>query len=124
MGLAHMMNVDKTALLCDMAETYRIYDVKRFPARYIAMLACGLKADSRIKTKMAGVELLPPNSLLYAIIADELKAIRYGLMGDKKNKPVFVTEIMENGLPEKENMSFDSGADFEAYRKKILAKVK
>lgn len=124
MGLAHMIHVDKTALLCDLAETYQIYDVKSFPARYIAMLACGLKADSRIKTKMAGVELLPPNSLLFAFIVDELRIIRYWLMGDKKNKPVFVTDIMENGLPEKDNMGFNSGAEFEEYRKKILAKVK
>ena len=124
MGLAHMIHVDKTALLCDMAETYHIYDVNRFPARYIAMLACGLKADSRIKTKMAGVELLPPNSLLYAFIVDELRIIRYGLMGDKKNKPVFVTEIMENGLPEKEFKGFDTAEDFNKWRDGILERAK
>ena len=124
MGLAHMIHVDKTALLCDMAETYHIYDVNRFPARYIAMLACGLKADSRIKTKMAGVELLPPNSLLYAFIVDELRIIRYRLMGDKKNKPVFVTEIMENGLPEKEFKGFDTAEDFNKWRDGILERAK
>ena len=124
MGLAHMIRVDKMALICDLAETYQIYDVKSFPARYIAMLACGLKADSRIKTKMAGVELLPPNSLLHAIIADELKAIRYWLMGDKNNKPVFVTDIMENGLPEKEFKGFDTAEEFNKWRDGILERAK
>lgn len=118
-----MLREDKEALICDMAETYHIFDIFSYPARLIAVLACGLKADSRIKTKMAGVQLLPPNSLLYALIIDELRVIRYFLTGGKE-KPVFVSSIMENGFPEKDSMGFDSGAEFEAYRKRILAKVK
>lgn len=123
MGLARMIKEDKTALICDLAETYQIYDMYSYKARFIATLACGLKADSRIKTKMAGVTISPPNSLLYALIVDELRAIRYWLMGGKE-KPMFISDIMENGLPEKDNMGFNSGAEFEEYRKKILSKVK
>lgn len=118
-----MMNVDKTALICDLAETYRIYDTHGIKARYIATLACGLKADSRIKTKMAGVNMLPPNSLLYALIVDELRLIRYWLIGDKKNKPQFVTELMENGLPEKELEGFDTVKEFEAKRREIIERL-
>lgn len=87
-------------------------------------MACGLKADSRIKTKMAGVKASPPNLLLLALIVDELRAIRYGLTGDKKNKPVFVMDVMTKGIPDKETKGFDSGAEFEAFRASILAKVK
>ena len=123
MGLAHMLHEDRTALLCDFAETYNIYDTRRFPARYIAMLACGLKADSRIKTKLAGVKVSPPNSLLYALIVDELRVIRYWLSGDKKNAPEFVTEIMHNGLPEKETQGFNTAEEFERKRREIIERI-
>lgn len=124
MGLAHMMTVDRTAVICDLAETYQIYDYRRLPARFVATLACGLKADSRIMTKMAGVKISPPLLLLGALIVDELRAIRYGLMGDKKHEPVFVTDIMSEGLPEKELQGFDTVAAYEEARRKILEKVK
>lgn len=124
MGLAHMLHVDRTAVLCDLAETYNVYDTQRFPARYIAMLACGLKPDSRIMMKMAGVQTSPPNLLLFALIVDELRLLRYSFMGDKKHKPVLVTDLIENGIPQKETISFSTGAEFDAYRAKILEKVK
>ena len=124
MGLAYMQRFDKTALVCDFAETYHIYDYRKLPARLAATLACGLKPDSRIKTKMAGVKTSPPNLLLLALIVDELRAIRYGLMGDKRNKPVFVSELMENGLPEKETKGFSTVADFEAAKAKIMERIK
>jgi hypothetical protein len=118
-----MIREDKEALICDMAETYHIFDIFSYPARFIATLACGLKADSRIKTKMAGVNILPPNSLLYALIVDELRLVRYWLMGDKNNKPQFVTELMENGLPEKELEGFDTVKEFEAKRREIIERL-
>ena len=123
MGLAHMLKVDRTAVICDLAETYHIFNYRQLPATTVATLACGLKADSRIKTKMAGVNILPPNSLLYALIVDELRIIRYWLMGDKKNKPQFVTELMENGLPEKELEGFDTVKEFEAKRREIIERL-
>ena len=118
-----MLSIDRTAVICDLAETYQIFDYRRMPQRTVATLACGLKADSRIKTKMAGVKTSPPNSLLYALIVDELRAVRYGLMGDKKSKPVFVTDLMANGLPEKETESFSTAEEFEAKRREILERI-
>ena len=119
-----MLSIDRTAVICDLAETYQIYDYRRMPQRTVATLACGLKADSRIKTKMAGVKILPPNSLLYALIVDELRVIRYWIMGDKKNKPVFITDMMANGLPEKETKGFSTADEFEAKRREIIERIK
>ena len=124
MGLAHMLNVDRTAVVCDIAETYHIFSMEQLPMRMVATLACGLKADSRIMTKMAGVKVSPPLLLLGALIVDELRAIRYGLMGDKKHEPVFVTDIMSEGLPEKELQGFDTVAAYEEARRKIIEKAK
>ena len=124
MGLAHMMALDKTALICDLAETYQIYSMEQLPARVIATLACGLKADSRIQTKMAGVKISPPFVLLGALIVDELRALRYAMVGDKKHEPVFVTDIMAEGIPVKDTVSFESGAEFEQARQKIIEGLK
>lgn len=118
-----MVNVDRFALQCDFAETYNIYDYRALPARLAAVLACGLKADSRIMVKMAGVKVSPPNLLLLALIVDELRAVRFGLMGDKKKPPTFITNIMENGIPQKETQSFKSGAEFEKAMAQIREKL-
>ena len=123
MGLAHMLKVDRTAVICDLAETYHIFNYRQLPATTVATLACGLKADSRIKTTMAGVKMLPPNSLLYALVVDELRALRWGLMGDKKHKPVFVSDLIANGLPEKETVGFSTADEFEAKRREILERI-
>ena len=108
-----MLKVDRTAVICDMAETYHIYDLRLLPARTVAMLACGLKADSRIKTEMAGVKASPPSILLSAMIVDELRAIRHGWFGEKNKPPVYVTDIMENGIADDEPVGFASGEEFE-----------
>lgn len=124
MGLAHMLNVDRTAVVCDLAETYHIFSMEQLPMRMVATLACGLKADSRIMTKMAGVKVSPPLLLLGALIVDEIRALRFGLAGDKSTKPVFVTDLMADGLPEKELKGFSTVKDYEEARRKIIEKVK
>lgn len=124
MGLAHMLHVDRTAVLCDLAETYNVYDTQRFPARYIAMLACGLKPDSRIMQKMAGVQASPPNFLLYALIVDELRLLRYSFTGDGKQKPVLVTDLIEHGIPQKEVTGFLTGAEFDEWRRNMIERAK
>lgn len=48
MALAKMISIDRDALLCDLAETYHIYSMRGLPARTLAVLAFGLRADSRI----------------------------------------------------------------------------
>ena len=72
---------------------------------------------------MAGVKVSPPNSLLYALIVDELRSLRWGLMGDKKHMPTFVTEIMANGLPEKETRGFGTAEEFERKRREIIERI-
>ena len=123
MGLAHMLNIDRSAVVCDLAETYHIYSMDELPARVLATLACGLKADSRIKTKLAGVKVSPPFVLLGAMVVDELRAMRVGLFGGKE-KPVYVTEVMEKGFEQPKVMTFKTGADFEAERRRIIERKK
>ena len=47
-----MMAVDRDAWICDLAETYRIFDYRALPVGLLATLSFGLREDSRIKQKM------------------------------------------------------------------------
>lgn len=47
-GLAAILSEYNDELVCDLAETYRIYDYHQFKGRYIATLVCGLRPFSRV----------------------------------------------------------------------------
>ena len=49
-----MIRFDEDALICDLAETYHIYDYRSLPVKLVATLSAGLRDDSRIKLKAAG----------------------------------------------------------------------
>ena len=51
-----MLALDKDAFLCDMAETYHLFDIKSVNLPYLAVLASGLGVDSRIKLKAYGLK--------------------------------------------------------------------
>lgn len=110
-----MIKIDEEALICDFAETYQIYDYRSLPARKAAILAVGLRDDSRIKIKMNG-EKIPRNLFLQAVIADELNVICRLLSGTKKEFPSFVELLTgvrnENKAKKSDVICFDSPDDF------------
>lgn len=77
-----MLGVDRDALLCDLAETYHIFDLRALPVVTLAALSLGLREDSRIKMKIAGIEYVP-NYILLASIADSFKMLRYNLLAEE-----------------------------------------
>ena len=52
-----MIALDEDALTCDLAETYGIYEFRLLPPAKIAVLACGLSEDSRIKRTAADLRI-------------------------------------------------------------------
>ena len=64
MILVCMLNTDEEALVCDFAETYRIYNYKEIPCKMAAIYAKGLKENARIKMKLAGVKVTLEDMLL------------------------------------------------------------
>jgi hypothetical protein len=74
MTLAGMYRFDREALICDMAETYHIYDLRALPLRTVATLAVGLRENSRIKTKINGYKL-PIDYVFSAMIVDRLSLL-------------------------------------------------
>lgn len=110
--------------ICDMAETYHIYDYRGVPGRLLSTLAAGLRDDSRTIIKLSGAKV-PTQTLLLATIADELSGIAWAIGGDRNAKmPELITEKILEIKEEKPELSFASGEDFEKMRKAILEELR
>lgn len=119
-----MIREDKEALMCDLAETYHIYDYKELPPIKVATFAIGLRADSRIKMKLND-QKVPVETLLLAGVVDRLSILIWlqTIDGQKGiNRP---TMILDSLAPTKENKDrsiivFDSGEDFVKTRDELI----
>jgi hypothetical protein len=79
-----MLSADEDALICDLAETYGIFDYRALPARTLATLAVGLREDSRIKMHLIGAKI-PRKDLLLAAIVDRLSLLVWFNTEDGRN---------------------------------------
>lgn len=122
-----MIQTDEDALICDLAETYGIFDYRQLPVDQVAVFAFGLRDDSRIKLAMTGSKV-PFETFLLASVLDRLSALVWFKTTDGQkgiNKPVMVAQELTGKTKAKESkeMIFDSGEDFEEYRQQILEKI-
>lgn len=121
-----MYGVDKDALTCDFAETYHIFDIRALPLNVVAVLAVGLRDNSRIKMKVAGINGTPEEILL-AHAVDNLRYLVYSKTIDAeagKNKPVpiapnFFDEKIKTDKKDKAHHSFSDSKEFERIRKQL-----
>lgn len=114
-----MYNLDKDALLCDLAETYNIYDFKDFPLSKIAIFAKGLREDSRIRMKMSQSKFNVKESLLAGIL-DRLTLILYSKTKDAEKGRNYPKLLLDEATKSEELQGFVSGKDFEKMRRKII----
>lgn len=117
-----MINVDEDALICDLAETYHIYDYKSLPCSKVAIFAVGLRNDSRIKMKMSAVEY-PLETVLLAGIADRLSTLAWMQSKDGMdgvNRPKTILSQMLKIEQDKDIAAFNSPKEFEEEKKRIL----
>lgn len=119
-----MLKLDRYALECDLAETYHIFELEELPLKKVALFACGLRENSRIKLKMAGspysMELL-----FLASILDDLKMLLWSKTTDAKeglNIPTSILSILLNKTENDESLyqRFDSPQSYEETRKRII----
>lgn len=94
-----MQKLDKDALVCDFASEYHIYDYRGLPARYAAVLACGLRANSRIRMKQEGIDDTIPDLLMQAQILDVLRMTVWAMGGKSKDQPQLVSDLMMGQTP-------------------------
>lgn len=112
-----MIELDEDALICDLAETYHIYDYRSLPVKLVATLSAGLRDSSRIKLKAAGSPVDLDTTIL-AVIADNLSMIRAGFSKDGRAKPYLFTEAIQGEVKPKVK-GFKTAAEFEAALKRI-----
>lgn len=108
-------------MICDLAETYHVFNYRELPVKLLATLVVGLRANSRTKMAINGMKV-PMETLLMASIYDRLNCWIWMNTKDgrkKKNPPKSLAEMLSSEK-EKTNESFDSGEAFdEAYRRII-----
>lgn len=116
-----MIAIDENALICDLAETYNIYDYKRVPGRLLGILAAGLGENTRIGKKVNGVK----GTVTDVLLAQILDGVRFlcwaqtedGRKGKHRPKSVASEFFVSEDKNKAKSMSID---DFEKIRKKIV----
>ena len=120
-----MVIADEEALICDFAETYGIYDYRKLPLKTAAILASGLRDNSRIKIKMSGLNAAP-QVILNAAIADRTGMLVWMQSKDgakNRNRPASILDKILNPEKKKEDVTtFATGQDFEDEWNRLLGK--
>ncbi|WP_308655481.1 DUF5361 domain-containing protein [uncultured Anaerococcus sp.] len=114
-------------MICDLAETYGIYDYKQLPLYKVAVFCRGLRNDSRVKMKISGQKFNYETMLLAGILdANNWLVWSKSKDGQKnKNKPKPVLKHMYSDDSNKNNcIKFSSSKDFENARKKAIEAIK
>ena len=126
MTLAGMIAYDEEAFVCDMAETYQIYDYRRVPCKLLGTLASGLRDSSRIKQKMAGITA-DPKTVLLASCLDALNLLVWmrtedGQKGKNRPKPGAKSFRVKEEWKKPEHPNSLTIEEFEEIRRKTLKK--
>lgn len=111
-----MLAVDRDALICDLAETYGVFDMGTLPVPMLATLACGLRGNARIKMKLSGSRLPIMESLVAAAV-DRLEILIWQNTKDGTkgtNQPKSILAILMDDKKEKNLKGFETAEDFEA----------
>ena len=114
-----MYELDKEALICDLAETYGIYEFEELPLRKIAIFAKGLREDSRIKMKMSQSKFNVKESLLAGIL-DRLTLILYSKTKDAEKGKNYPKLLLDETEKKEDLQGFTSSEDFEKIRRRII----
>lgn len=118
-----MIKLDEDSLICDLAETYQIYDYKQLPPLRVAVFACGLRENSRIKMRIND-QPLSLDSFLLAGIMDKLSLLLWTKTKDGqngRNQPALITDALLRKEKKKDDKAiFNSGEEFEKVRNELL----
>lgn len=121
-----MIITDENSLICDLAETYNIYDYRKLPPFLVATLSVGLRANSRIMMKLTGMQV-PLETILIGSIVDLLNGYLWAQTRDAKynrNKPKSILDgLMGKNNKEEGFIVFNTIEEFENERLKVLERI-
>lgn len=119
-----MISLDKAALICDLAETYGVYDYRSLPVQTVATFSAGLRENSRIKKKLNG-ETVSVDTLLLGMIYDNISRVLVALGAIEE--PKFITDVLmgeEHHKTDLGYMTFTDADSFEEQRNRIIKGIK
>lgn len=121
-----MIKESETDLICDLAETYGIYDYRALPVTTLAALSVGLREDSRIKMRISGMKV-PLQIQLIAAAIDRLSILVWQQTKDGMdgvNRPQSILDMLTDAQSsDTEQSGFESPEEFEAARQEILKRI-
>lgn len=103
MILAHMTRVGEDDLICDLAETYHVYDWRALPLKTAATLAAGLGSESRIMMRISG-QKIKSSVIMQAAIVDRLSLLCWAQTKDAakgRNRPKMILDTLLSERAEK-----------------------
>lgn len=120
-----MKQIDEDALMCDLAETYGIYDYTQLPLMKVAVFAYGLSDDSRIKRRFSN-QSVTLDTLILASVYDQLNALIYAFSNRKGTEPVSLTDTLMDRPTQstKKEHAFYSREDFDQARSRLLEELR
>jgi len=113
-----MIELSEDALICDLAETYQIFDYRSLPVQLVATLSAGLRDNSRIKLLAADAPT-SMETVILAAIADNLTLLRAGMDHKNKTKPFLFTDALYGEKKKQKAQGFKTAEEFEAALKRI-----
>ena len=120
-----MIRTSENDLICDLAETYHVYNWRALPPFTAAALAVGLRDSSRIKMRLSGARYRT-ETLLLAGIADRLSILIWQNTEDGRkgrNKPKMIVEQMQKPAAKPDTEVYNTAEEYEAAREKIRRKI-
>ena len=95
-SLAGVITDYEDEMICDLAETYGIYDYTKYEPLYIATLVSGLRTNSRVVMKMQGIGATN-EEILSAMAVDGINTLVWMHTEDAehgRNRPESVREAL------------------------------
>ncbi|WP_125767360.1 DUF5361 domain-containing protein [Lapidilactobacillus wuchangensis] len=117
-----MIKTDEDALVCDLAETYHIFDYRQLPLVKVAVFAYGLPDKSRIKLKLNNLKV-DLDTLLLATAVDRLSLLVWSktVDGQKgRRQPKSLAQLLQTTEVDRQKLSFASGQEYEAVRARLI----
>ena len=114
------MAVCEDELICDLAETYHVFDYKELSPKMAATLCFGLRDESRVKMKLARAKITLTQTLI-ARMVDELSFQSWAKTKDGqkgRNRPQSVLKALTSEDDDKAEV-FTTADDFNKAWEKI-----
>lgn len=125
MFLALCIGRCEDALICDLAETYHIFNYKALQVSLLATLSYGLREDSRVKIFFSDMEV-STDTMLMACAVDHLAFLAWAKTENAekgRNRPKSVVQSLLKKDDESTVQAFENGYDFELAWSKMVGGI-